>query len=161
MVKRVIVLINLFRRKSGVHPVMSPRQLMVGKKLKTPLCKIGKLVMAYDVTSNNVTARPRVFFALYIGPNASGIGHAVFKLSTKLLVTTPKYRPKSMADDIVAVVNDIRKDEGMLDGIQFNNIHYKLSLSYLYIDEVGHVTIVMRPTTTGTIKKGLSKMRDK
>ena len=50
MLKRVVILINLFREKSGVHPVMSQRQILFGKKFKTPLCKIGELVMAYDVT---------------------------------------------------------------------------------------------------------------
>ena len=66
MVKQVTILINSFRRKSGVYPVMSPRQLLLGKRFKTPLCKIGELVMAYDVTSNNMTARQRAFFALHI-----------------------------------------------------------------------------------------------
>ena len=37
MVIRVTALINLFRRKSGVHPVMLTRQLLFGKKFKTPL----------------------------------------------------------------------------------------------------------------------------
>ena len=74
MVKRVTVRINLFRKESGVHLVISPRQLMFGKKFRTPLCKIGKLVMAYNMTSNNTTANPRAFFALYIGPNNSDPG---------------------------------------------------------------------------------------
>ena len=56
---------------------------MFRKEFKTPLCKIGKLVMVYNVTSNNITARPRVFFALYIGPSDSGTSHTVFKLATK------------------------------------------------------------------------------
>ena len=63
MVKRVTVLINLFRRISGVHSAMLPRQFIFGKKFKTTLCKIGELVMAYDLTSNNKTAHPRAFFA--------------------------------------------------------------------------------------------------
>ena len=46
MLKRVVVLINLFKRKSGVYPVMSRSQTLFGNKFKTPLCKIGKLVMA-------------------------------------------------------------------------------------------------------------------
>ena len=46
LLKRVEVLINSFRRKSEVHPVMSPRQILFDKKFKTPLCKIGELVMA-------------------------------------------------------------------------------------------------------------------
>ena len=79
MVKRVVVLINLFRRKSGVHPVMSPRQILFRKKFKLPLCKIGKLVMAYNMKSTNKTLEPRAIYALYIGPNDSGTSHQVFK----------------------------------------------------------------------------------
>ena len=83
MLKRVTVLINSFRRKSGVHVVMLPRKILFGKKFKTPLCKIGELVMAYNVTSSNKTTDPRAFFALYIGPNDSGTSHTVFKFATK------------------------------------------------------------------------------
>ena len=75
MTRLVTILINSFRRKSGVHPVMSPRQLLFGKKFKTPLCKMGELVLAYNVTSNNKTSKPRAFYALYIGPNDAGTGH--------------------------------------------------------------------------------------
>ena len=66
MLKRVVVLINSLRRKSGVHPVISPRQILFGKKFKTLLCKISKLVVAYDITANNKTMIPRAFYALYI-----------------------------------------------------------------------------------------------
>ena len=75
LLKRVVVLVNSFRRKSGVHPVMLPRQILFGKKFKTPLCKIGELVMVYDVTADNKTTTPRAFYALYIGPNNSGTDH--------------------------------------------------------------------------------------
>ena len=77
MVKRITVCINTFRNRSGVHPVMSPRQLMFGKKFKTTICKIGELVMAYDVIVSNKTTHPRAFFALYIEPNDSGSGHII------------------------------------------------------------------------------------
>ena len=116
-VKRVTVLINLFRSKSGVHPVMSPRQILFRKNFKTPLCKIGELVITYNVTSSNKTSDPRVFFALYIGPNDSGTSHTLFMLATKRLVTTLKCEPKPMVEDIVEVVNNIGKQEGIPDGI--------------------------------------------
>ena len=58
MTKRAIVLINSFRRKSGLHSVMSPRQILFGKKFKTPLRKMGELVLAYDVRANNKTSQP-------------------------------------------------------------------------------------------------------
>ena len=35
LVKRIVVLINSFARKSGVHSVMSPRQIMFGRKFIT------------------------------------------------------------------------------------------------------------------------------
>ena len=69
---------------------MSLRQILFGKKFKTQLYKIGELVMAYDVTTNNKTTISRTFYALYIGPNDSGTGHEVVKLLSKRLVTTPK-----------------------------------------------------------------------
>ena len=49
MTKRATVLINLFSQKSGVHSVISPRQTISGKKFETPLCKMRKLLLAYDV----------------------------------------------------------------------------------------------------------------
>ena len=93
MLECVVVLINLFRRKSGMHLVMSPRQILFSKKFKTPLCKIGELVMAYDVTANNKTTIPRAFFALYIGPNNIGTGNQLFKLLSKRLVLRPNANP--------------------------------------------------------------------
>ena len=80
---------------------MSPRQILFGKKFETLLCKIGELAMAYDVTASNNTIHQRAFFALYIGPNDSSTDHIVFKLSTKQLITTPKCKPKPMAENIV------------------------------------------------------------
>ena len=88
---------------------MSPRQILFGKKFKTPLCKIGELVMAYNVTVSNKTTDPRAFFALHIRPKDSGTGHIVFKLLTKGLVTYPKCNPKPMAEDKAEVVNEMGK----------------------------------------------------
>ena len=87
--------------------MMSPRQLLFEKKFKTQLCKITELIMAYNVKARNKTTHPREFFALYIGPNDSGTGHIVFKLSTKRLVTTLRCKPWPMADNIFAVVNEM------------------------------------------------------
>ena len=117
---------------------MSPRQILFGKKFKTPLCKIGELVMAYDVPGSNKTPDPRSFFALYIGPNSSVTNHIVFKLPMKQLLTTLKWKPKHIAEEVVKVVNEMGKQEEMLDRIQFHNIHHKSTLSNLYANEVGH-----------------------
>ena len=117
---------------------MSTRRIFFCKKFKTLLCKIRKLVIAYNVTASNKTTHPREFFALCIGPNDSVTGFIVFKLSTKELVTTPKCKTKPMAEDIVEVVNEMGKQEGMPDGIQFHNIHHESTLSDLFPNKVGH-----------------------
>ena len=96
MTRRVTVLINSFRRKSGVHAVIPPRQILVGKKFKTSLCKIDELVLAYNAKSTNKTSKPRAFHALYIGPNDTGIGHSVFKLASKNTIVTPRCKPIPM-----------------------------------------------------------------
>ena len=49
--------------------------------------------MTYNNNANNKTLYSRTFYALYIGPNDSGTGHLTFKLSTKQILTTPKYKP--------------------------------------------------------------------
>ena len=98
---------------------MSPRQILFGKKFKTPLCKIGELVMAYNVTADNKTTTPRAFYALYIGPNDSGTGHQVFKMSTRRMVTTPKCKPIPMPDNVIQVVNNLGEQDDMPTGIEF------------------------------------------
>ena len=103
---------------------MSPRQILFGKKCKTPLCKIGELVMVYDVTANNKTTILRAFYTLYIGPNNSGTGHQVFKLSLKRLVTMPKCKPVPIPDNVIQVVNDMGIQDGMPSRIEFRNIHH-------------------------------------
>ena len=49
-----------------------------------------------------------------------------------------KNKPKPMTEDVVKVVNNIGKQEGMPAGIQFHNIYHRLTLSDLYADKVGH-----------------------
>ena len=86
---------------------------------------MGKLVLAYDVKANNKTSQPRAFYELYIGPNDEGTSHLEFQLSTKQIIITPRCKPVPvpMPDDVIEVVDKIRKDKGIPDRIHFNNIH--------------------------------------
>ena len=114
--------------------MMSPRQILFGKKLKTSLCKMGELVLAYDVRVNNKTSRPKAFYALYIGPNDGGTSHSVFKLSTKQIIITPRCKPVPMPGNVIDAVNKMREDEGIPDGIHFCNIYKESNLDDLYGD---------------------------
>ena len=132
LVKRIVVLINSFARKSGVHSVMSPRQIMFGWKFIPPLCKIGELVLAYDTYGSNDTGQKRAFYGLYIELNENGTGHCMFKLQTKRMVTTPKCKLKPMPQDVIDIVNKLGEEEGVPDGIQFLDVHGKATLMDLY-----------------------------
>ena len=134
MRKRATLLINSFRRKSGVHSVISPRQIIFGKKFKTPLCKMEELVLEYGVLSSNKTLKPRAFYALYIRPNDGGTGHLVCKLSTNDMIITPRCKPIPMPDDVVKVVNQMGEDDGLLDGIGFHKIHKESTVEDMYRD---------------------------
>ena len=102
--------------------MMSPRQIIFGKKFKTPLYKIGELVLAYDVLSSNKTSTPRVFYALYIESNDGGTGHSIFKLSTKKLSIPPRCKPIHMCDNVMEVVNQMREDDRIMDRRAFCDI---------------------------------------
>ena len=128
------MLINSFRRNSGVYAVMSPGQILLGRKLKTPLCKMGELVLAFDVKSNNKTLKPRAFYALYIGPNDGGTGHSVFKLPTKTMIVTPRCKTISMPNNVISLVNQMGVDDGSPEGIVFHNVHKVLTVEDLYKD---------------------------
>lgn len=137
LVKRMVVLINSFARKTGVHPVLSPQQIVLGRHFQLPLCKYGELVLAYDTESSNDTNVSRAFFALYVKPNDNGTGHKVFKLQTKKVVSTPKCVLKPMTQDIINVVNKMGEEEGVMDGIQFLDVHGKATILDLYPADEG------------------------
>ena len=124
MMKRVAVLTNLFRRKLGVHPVLSPRQILFGKTFETPLCKIRELVMVYNVKANNRTLYPRAFYAIYSGPNDDGTGHSVFKFSTKQQLIPPKLKPVPMPEDIIGAVNEMSIITNKIHLNHFNCDHH-------------------------------------
>ena len=111
---------------------MSPRKILFRKNFKTPLYKIGELVLAYDVKSDNKISKPRAFHALYIGPNDAGVSHSVFKISTKKMILTPRCKPIPMPDNVIKIINQMGEDDGSPEGIVFRNIHKILTVEDLY-----------------------------
>lgn len=71
---------------------------------------------------------------MYIGPNDRGTGYSVFKLSTKSMIVTPRYKPIPMPDNAIEVLNQIGENDGSLDGIVFHNIHKESTVEDIYRD---------------------------
>ena len=74
--------------------------------------------MAYDNNTSNKTFHLRPFYTLYFGPNDSGTGHLIFKLSMKQILTRPKYKPVHMPENLTKTIN---KMGTFTNKIQINN----------------------------------------
>ena len=66
MTSRATTLINSFNRKGNVHPVLSAREIVTGRRFITPICHFGDLVMAYNTKASNDTGTQRAVYSLYI-----------------------------------------------------------------------------------------------
>ena len=104
---------------------------------------MGELVLAYDVQANNKTSKPRAFYALCIRPNDRNTGNLVFKLSTKKMIITPRCKPIPMPDNVVKAVNQMGKDEGMIDRIVFVTYLRNLILMICMKMWIHNITVVV------------------
>ena len=77
-----IKLINSIRRKGGVHPVMSSRQIVTGRKLVLPPYPPGAFVYTVKGDSSNSVDEMRTFDAMYLRLNDKGGGHFVYIIDT-------------------------------------------------------------------------------
>ena len=77
--------------------------------------------MAYNNNAENSKLYPRTFYTLYIGPNDNGIGHLIFRLSTKQILTTMKYGPVPMPNNLFKTINETDTFTTKIQINQFNN----------------------------------------
>jgi hypothetical protein len=66
MVHRVTMLINSLPKQNGIHSILSPREIITGKKFRCPSIKIGQYVQGHTGGSNN-TEQERSIDTIYIG----------------------------------------------------------------------------------------------
>ena len=87
--------------------------------------------MAYNTNAGNNTLYWRTFCALYIGLNNNGIGHLIFKLSTKEILTTMEYQPVPVHENIFETIsetdsftNKIQIDHANSNHFTVQNYHF-------------------------------------
>ena len=128
IVKSVTILINSIPRCGGVHDAMSARELVTGKTLKVPRCKIGEFVYGH-LPTNNDTGKSRTVDALYLQPNDNGSGHWVFKLKTKEAILVVRVTPSPMSESIIDLVNSMGTEEGEVKGVEFRDMFGKVTIN--------------------------------
>jgi hypothetical protein len=127
MVHRVTMLINSIPKQNGLHSIISPREIVTGKKFRCPSIKIGQYVQGHTGGSNN-TGEERSIDSLYIGRADNGSGHEVFKLSTKQPVSVNRVTIIPTNEATIKTVNNIGEGENQPEGIEFSDLNGRVTL---------------------------------
>jgi hypothetical protein len=126
MVHKVRMLINSLPKQNGIHSVLSPREIVTGKKFRCPSIKIGQYVQGHTGGSNS-TDQERYVDALYIGQADNGSGHTVFKLNTKQPVSVNRVTVIPTSEATIKTVNDIGEHESQPEGIEFFDLNGRIT----------------------------------
>ena len=59
-----------------------------------------------------------------IGPNDSGNGNLIFKLSTKHILVTTKYQPKHVPEDLIKAINETGLFNNKIQVNYFGSDHF-------------------------------------
>ena len=74
----------------------------------------GELVIAYNTNAGNNTLRPRIFYALYIGPNDDSNGHSMYKLFTNQILVTMKYQSVPVLEDLIEAISKMDTSDNIV-----------------------------------------------
>ena len=80
--------------------------------------------MDYNNNAGSNNLYPRIFYALYIGSNDNSTGHLIFKLSTKQILTTMKYKLVPVSEDLIQVINEMNSFTTKIQINHFNSDHF-------------------------------------
>ena len=114
LVLSTVKMINSIRRKGRVHPVISQRQIVTGRKMVLPSYLPGTYVYAVKGGTTNSIDNIRTFAALYLRPNDKGGGHFVYNIATMqrclaCRVIGINKKPIPMTDLIIITINKQQK----------------------------------------------------
>jgi hypothetical protein len=127
MVHNVTKLINSLPKQNGIHSIISPREIVTGKKFRCPTIKIGQYLQGHTGRTNS-TKDERSIDALYLGRSDNGSGHSVFKLSTKQVVYINRITEIPTSEATKKIINDIGDEEKQPEGIEFSDINGRITL---------------------------------
>jgi hypothetical protein len=127
MVHRVTMLINSLPKQNGLHSIISPREIVTGKKFRCPSIRIGQYVQGHTGGTNS-TDQERSIDSLYIGRADNGSGHEVFKLNTKQVVSVNRVTVIPTSEAAIKIINDIGEQENQPEGIEFSDMNGRITL---------------------------------
>lgn len=108
-------------RNGGVHDAILTKELITGKQLQIPLCRVGLFVIAHNYNSNNVE-KSWGFDALYLRPSNNGRSQYIFNIATKRAVSVLRCTPTPITDLTISIVNAAGATEKQPEGIFFADL---------------------------------------
>ena len=132
LVMSTVKMINSIRRKGGVHPVMSSRQIITGRRMKLPPYPPGSCVYAVRGGTTNSVDNMRSFAALYLRPNDEGGGHFVYNINTMQRCSACRViginkKPIPMPENVIDTINKHASEE--TNRIEFADINLKTTVN--------------------------------
>jgi hypothetical protein len=121
------MLINSLPKQNGLHSIISPREIVTGKKFRCPSIRIGQYVQGHTGGTNS-TDQERSIDSLYIGRADNGSGHEVFKLNTKQVVSVNRVTVIPTSEAAIKIINDIGEQENQPEGIEFSDMNGRITL---------------------------------
>ena len=118
MIERVIILLNSIPREGGIHQILSPREIVTGKRFHCPEWPIGQYGQGMTGGTNSIK-KERSVDVLYLGRNDNRSGHLVFKLDTKLVISINSFTMINTPTLVIDRINKMGEDEKQPDGIEF------------------------------------------
>ena len=74
MVHQVVILVDSIPRKGSLHSILSPREIVTGRKFRCPNVSIGQFGQGI-IGGTNDTNKERCINCLYLGRQDNGSGH--------------------------------------------------------------------------------------
>ena len=130
MVYRVIILKNSLPQKGSLHSVLSPREIVTGKKFRCPKVRIGQYVQGL-VGGTNDTETERSINSLCLGRSDNGSGHSMFTLDTKVGVSVNRVVVIPTPASVTTRVNKMGIAEKQSEGIQFSDRDGRVTINDL------------------------------
>ena len=125
-------IINSIKRKGKVHPVISPRLIVTGKKMVLPPYRPELYVHGVKGGTTNSIDNMRTFLALYLCLNDEGGGNFVYNIHTMQRcsarqVIRIKKKHISMDDNVIETINKQASEE--LCGVEFADINMETTVN--------------------------------
>ena len=130
IVHHVIILMNSIPWKGSLYNILSPREIVTGKKFRGPTIHIGQYIQGL-VGGTNSTDQERSIDALYLERVENGSGHIVFKLDTKVVISFNRVVVIPTPKRIIDRVNEMGTSEKQPEVVQFTNRDRRVSINDL------------------------------